>query len=173
MKKKSSKSGEFGFFFSWKILCIGWNDIFHVKIWRKISSKRNIGVEGEGFTFLTSVSYYLKHMSLTMYISWTCFYSHANMRKSKCLLEIKSVILYIKSTGVSVCLSGQFPGIAQTFVFLFFFFFDGFCFLCQLNCPDLCLFVLFIFCFWWVLFSVLVKLFGLFFFFFDGFFFLW
>ncbi len=42
-------------------------------------------------------------------------------------------ILYIKATVVSVCLSGQFPGTARIFVFFFFF---GFCFLCQLNCPD-------------------------------------
>jgi hypothetical protein len=35
----------------------------------------------------------------------------------------------------------------------FFFFFDGFYFLCQLNCPDLCFFF-----FWWVLFSVSIKL---------------
>ncbi len=63
-------------------------------------------------------------------------------------------ILYIKVT-VSVCLSGQFPSIAWTFVFCFFcfFVFDGFCFLCQLNCPNLCFFFL-----GWVLFSVLVKL---------------
>jgi hypothetical protein len=72
------------------------------------------------------------------------------------------LILYIKATCLSVNLSGQFPGTAQTFVFLFFCF-DGFCFLCQLNCPDLCLFVcffffFFFFLFWWVLFSVSVKL---------------
>jgi len=59
---------------------------------------------------------------------------------------------------------------------LFFCFFDGFCFLCQLNCLNLCffffffwfffffffyfpgLFFFFFFFFWWVLFSVSVKL---------------
>ncbi len=50
-------------------------------------------------------------------------------------------------------MSVKLPGLL--FLFLFLFFFDGFCFLCQLNCPDLC------FCFFlWVLFSVLVKLSG-------------
>ncbi len=50
---------------------------------------------------------------------------------------------------MSVCLFGQFLSTARTFVF---FFFDGFCFLRQLNCPDLCLFVCFFFFFFWVLF---------------------
>jgi hypothetical protein len=45
---------------------------------------------------------------------------------------------------------------ARTFVC--FFFFLGFCFLCQLNCPDLLFFF-----FFWVLFSVSVKLPGPFF----------
>jgi hypothetical protein len=30
----SSKSGEFGPFFPWKILCIGRNNVFQVEIWR-------------------------------------------------------------------------------------------------------------------------------------------
>jgi hypothetical protein len=46
-------------------------------------------------------------------------------------------------TCMSVCMSGQFPGTARTFVF----FFDGFCFLCQLNYPDLYFFVLLFFFF--------------------------
>ncbi len=61
---------------------------------------------------------------------------------------------------LSICLSGQFPGTAWTFVFLFFFF-VGFFFLCLLNCLVLCFFF---FC--WVLFFVSVKLLGPFFFFF-------
>jgi hypothetical protein len=63
-----------------------------------------------------------------------------NLHTPGCALGI-CFILYIKFT-MSVYLSGQFPGTARTFVFLFFVFF-GFCFLCQLNCPDLCFFVFF------------------------------
>jgi hypothetical protein len=68
-------------------------------------------------------------------------------------------ILYIKVTVVSVC-PGSFQALLGP---LFFFFFDGFCFLCQLNCPNL-------FFFFWVLFSVSAKLPGplFFFFFFHG-----
>jgi hypothetical protein len=34
-----SKSGEFGPFFLWKILCIGWNRIFQVEIWRNFAKR--------------------------------------------------------------------------------------------------------------------------------------
>jgi hypothetical protein len=37
------KSGEFGPFFSWKIVPICRNHIFQVGIWRKFASKRNTG----------------------------------------------------------------------------------------------------------------------------------
>jgi hypothetical protein len=39
-KKYSLKSGEFGPFFPWKILCIGQNHIFQVKIWRNLGPKK-------------------------------------------------------------------------------------------------------------------------------------
>jgi len=42
-KKNSSKYGEFGSFFSWNILCIGWNHIFQVENWQKLARKRNTG----------------------------------------------------------------------------------------------------------------------------------
>ncbi len=73
---------------------------------------------------------------------------------------------------LSIC-PGSFQALPGPLFFCFFlFFFYGFCFLCQLNCPDLCFFVFF--CFWWVLFSVFFKLPStFFFFFFDGFCFLW
>jgi hypothetical protein len=37
----SSKYGEFGPLFSWKILCIGRNHIFKVKIWQNFAKKKN------------------------------------------------------------------------------------------------------------------------------------
>ncbi len=89
---------------------------------------------------------------------WLCPWSNHHLH----------AILYIKSTGVFVCLSvlavsRHCPDLCF-FVFLFFFY--GFCFLCQLNCPDFCFFFFFL---GWVLFSVLVKLPGPFFFFLMGF----
>ncbi len=61
-------------------------------------------------------------------------------------------ILYIKVTCLSVrAVSGHCPSQHGPLVF----FLDGFCFLCQLNCSDLCFFFFF---WWWVLFSVSVKL---------------
>jgi len=64
-KKKSSKCGEFGFFFSLKIFCICQNDIFQVKYSKNLPVKETLGWRGEGFTFPTSISYYLKHMLVT------------------------------------------------------------------------------------------------------------
>jgi hypothetical protein len=101
-----------------------------------------------------------------------------------------TTILYIKVTGRSVCLSGQFPGIARTFVFFFFFFFCqlnwpgsfralpgplfvclfffffGFCFLCQLNYPDLCFVCLFV-CFFFLMYLLLFLSFFFWIFFFG------
>jgi len=52
------------------------------------------------------------------------------------------------------------------FIYLFF---DGFCFLCQLNCPDLCFFDGFFFFFFLFNFLNLFFFFGFFFFFFNYF----
>jgi hypothetical protein len=41
--KKNSKYVEFGSFFSWNILCIGWNHIFHVENWQKLARNINTG----------------------------------------------------------------------------------------------------------------------------------
>jgi hypothetical protein len=103
-------------------------------------------------------------------------------KKKQSTTFVLPAILYIKVTCLSVSgqfpgtartfVSGQFPGTARTFVCLFvclfvFFFFLGFCFLCQLNCPDLLLFFFFGFCFLCQL--NCPDLFFLFFFFFWGF----
>ncbi len=103
----------------------------------------------------------------------------------------QTAILYIKSTGVCVCVCLSVRAVSEhcpdlcffvffgVFLFLFlffffmgfvfcvnytaqtfvFFFWDRFCFLSQLNCPDLFFFFL------WVLFSVSIKLPGPLFFF--------
>jgi hypothetical protein len=42
---------------------------FRLKSGKKLPVKETLGWRGEGFTFSTSISYYLKHMSVTMYIS--------------------------------------------------------------------------------------------------------
>ncbi len=37
------KFGEFGPFFSWKVLCIDWNHIFQVEFLQKFANKKNTG----------------------------------------------------------------------------------------------------------------------------------
>jgi hypothetical protein len=59
---------------------------------------------------------------------WLGLRKHVHWCKMKGKVDLLSknksiAILYIKSTGVFVCLSGQFSGTTRTFVFLFFFFF--------------------------------------------------
>jgi hypothetical protein len=43
------RSGEFGTFFPWKILCMGRNHIFQVEIWWKFGNKRNTRSKDEGW----------------------------------------------------------------------------------------------------------------------------
>jgi hypothetical protein len=44
-KKIPLKIWRFGRFSPWKILCIGWNHIFQVEIWRKFTSTRITGCQ--------------------------------------------------------------------------------------------------------------------------------
>ncbi len=99
----------------------------------------------------------------------THFLYPSNEKTNFNMFMIFILILYIKFIGVFVCLSGQFSGVARANTDLCLFFFWWVLFSMSVKLPG----PLFFFFFWWVLFFVSVKLSGpLFIYFFDGFCFL-